>query len=453
MESFDTSLSSASASEDPSRWRREEILLSSTGEKNEQEEKEKEKNTALTSSSLTFNSFGDAHTVDATSFLLPFSYEPNDSAWSKSEKESTEMIAPLSLNSHYGFSSSEAGSVVRQEKTTERSSEIEVDRCTQEEKEAKRESKEYLEEEEERARRAERETEIGENFFLEEALHKKKEQEEVLEEEVRELQQRYTEKEHQSLADLYGLESPSDDDTEEEEEGDDLQEASSDSEEEGKQNFSSSRTLLPFNDLTSRRRVTEDGLALHRVRELLRYEGSSTILSKDGVSMVAEAVGLLLQDLTRSAAEMAKRRRKKRVTAKDIAQVISLYDRFSFLAEVVPQPEKEKKDKVSRRPMKAVKHPMNTLPVVDFFGRSTAEIERDARDKVETESREKKSTNTLAGSNSSITVEEDEDNECHTTHRQECEEEEARTSQTQSRSFSFPHPSGPKKTEKSALRF
>lgn len=454
MESLDPSLSSANATEGPPRGHGDGIVDSFSEKNKEREEKRNEENTALTSSSFTFDSYGDAHTVDAATLLPSLLHETNDPMRSRSEIESTEVIAPLSLNSHYGISlpEVEARSEERQKKTAQRSSEDELGRGNQEEKEVESESRGYLEEEEEGIRRSERETEIGGNRFLDSVFRKEKEEEVVLEE-VKEMQQKNTEKDHQSLADLYGLESASDDDKEEEEEGNDVQEASSDSEVEGQQLSFSSHAPLPSSESTARLRGTEDGLALYRVRELLRYEGSSTILSKDGVSMIAEAVGLIIQDLIRSAAEMAKRRRRRRVTAREIAQVISLYDRFSFLADVVPQPEKEKKDTVPHRPVKAVKQTITTVPAVDFWGRSAAELELEAKNKGGTESRGKTSTNTLTGHISSITVEEDEDNEFHTTHRQERKAEEVRMTQNQSRSFSFPHPSGSNRTEQSTLRF
>lgn len=95
-------------------------------------------------------------------------------------------------------------------------------------------------------------------------------------------------------------------------------------------------------DASVARASSSGALAAHRVKELLRLEGSSGILSKNAVRLVSDAVALIVQDLTRTAGEIAVRRQRKRVTADDIAQAISLYDRFSFLSDVIPQPSHRK---------------------------------------------------------------------------------------------------------------
>ncbi|CBZ30342.1 conserved hypothetical protein [Leishmania mexicana MHOM/GT/2001/U1103] len=79
-----------------------------------------------------------------------------------------------------------------------------------------------------------------------------------------------------------------------------------------------------------------NAFAHSRVKELLKYEGSSSIISKDAISAVSEAVALLTRDLVATAAGEATRRHRKTVTYEDIARVAQLLDRFSFLAEVVP---------------------------------------------------------------------------------------------------------------------
>nr|CCM14894.1 hypothetical protein, conserved [Leishmania guyanensis] len=79
-----------------------------------------------------------------------------------------------------------------------------------------------------------------------------------------------------------------------------------------------------------------NAFAHNRVKELLKFEGSSSIISKDAISAACEAVSLLTHDLVVMAAREATRRHRKTVTYDDIARVVQLLDRFSFLAEVVP---------------------------------------------------------------------------------------------------------------------
>ncbi|AYU82569.1 hypothetical protein, conserved [Leishmania donovani] len=79
-----------------------------------------------------------------------------------------------------------------------------------------------------------------------------------------------------------------------------------------------------------------NAFAHSRVKELLKYEGSSSIISKDAISAVSEAVALLTRDLVAMAAGEATKRHRKTVTYEDIARVAQLLDRFSFLAEVLP---------------------------------------------------------------------------------------------------------------------
>ncbi|GET92296.1 hypothetical protein, conserved [Leishmania tarentolae] len=79
-----------------------------------------------------------------------------------------------------------------------------------------------------------------------------------------------------------------------------------------------------------------NAFAHNRVKELLKFEGSSSIISKDAVSAASEAVALLTRDLVAMAAREATRRHRKTVAYEDIARVVQLLDRFSFLAEVVP---------------------------------------------------------------------------------------------------------------------
>ncbi|KAK7200737.1 hypothetical protein NESM_000131700 [Novymonas esmeraldas] len=79
-----------------------------------------------------------------------------------------------------------------------------------------------------------------------------------------------------------------------------------------------------------------NAFAHSRVKELLKYEGSSSIISKDAASAACEAVALLTRDLVTVAAAEAARRHRKTVTYDDVARVAQLLDRFSFLADVVP---------------------------------------------------------------------------------------------------------------------
>ncbi|KPI90487.1 hypothetical protein ABL78_0417 [Leptomonas seymouri] len=73
-----------------------------------------------------------------------------------------------------------------------------------------------------------------------------------------------------------------------------------------------------------------------RVKELLKYEGSSSIVSRDAATAACEAVALLMRDLVATTAAEATRRSRKTLTYDDVARVVQLFDRFSFLADVVP---------------------------------------------------------------------------------------------------------------------
>lgn len=73
-----------------------------------------------------------------------------------------------------------------------------------------------------------------------------------------------------------------------------------------------------------------------RIRYLLRYEGSSSVISKDALEMVSAAVVLMVKDLTRSSAEIATRRQRRRVTSDEVGHAVSTFDRFSFLSDVIP---------------------------------------------------------------------------------------------------------------------
>jgi histone H3/H4 len=79
-----------------------------------------------------------------------------------------------------------------------------------------------------------------------------------------------------------------------------------------------------------------NAFALSRVKELLKFEGSSSIVSKDAAAAACEAVALLTRDLVTVAAAEASRKNRKTITYDDVARVAQLLDRFSFLAEVVP---------------------------------------------------------------------------------------------------------------------
>lgn len=73
-----------------------------------------------------------------------------------------------------------------------------------------------------------------------------------------------------------------------------------------------------------------------RVKDLLRYEGSSTIISRDACLTASEAVALILRDMAKAAAAEAQRRNRKTVNYDDVAKTVHLFDRFAYLAEVVP---------------------------------------------------------------------------------------------------------------------
>lgn len=79
-----------------------------------------------------------------------------------------------------------------------------------------------------------------------------------------------------------------------------------------------------------------NAFALSRVRELLKYDGCSSVVARDAAVTAGEAVALLLRDLTQAAAAEAQRRNRKTVTYDDVARVAQLFDRFSFLSEVLP---------------------------------------------------------------------------------------------------------------------
>ncbi|KAG5468690.1 hypothetical protein CUR178_01525 [Leishmania enriettii] len=79
-----------------------------------------------------------------------------------------------------------------------------------------------------------------------------------------------------------------------------------------------------------------NAFAHSRVKELLKFEGSSSIISKDATAAACEAVALITRDLVSVAAGEATRRHRKTVVYEDIARVAQLLDRFSFLSDVVP---------------------------------------------------------------------------------------------------------------------
>lgn len=73
-----------------------------------------------------------------------------------------------------------------------------------------------------------------------------------------------------------------------------------------------------------------------RVKDLLKYEGSSSVVSRDACLAASEAVALILRDLAKCAAAEAQRRHRKTVTYEDIARTAQMLDRFAYLSEVVP---------------------------------------------------------------------------------------------------------------------
>lgn len=79
-----------------------------------------------------------------------------------------------------------------------------------------------------------------------------------------------------------------------------------------------------------------NAFATSRVKELLKFDGSSTLLSREAVGATTEAVALMLQDVVRLACQEASRRGKKTLTYDDIARAVQLYDRLSYLSDVLP---------------------------------------------------------------------------------------------------------------------
>ncbi|KAH9577403.1 Transcription factor CBF/NF-Y/archaeal histone domain [Trypanosoma melophagium] len=77
---------------------------------------------------------------------------------------------------------------------------------------------------------------------------------------------------------------------------------------------------------------------LSRVRELLKFHGSSSIVAKDAALTASDAVVLMLRELTRLAAAEAERQQRRTVTYADVARVVHYFDRFSFLSDIIPQP-------------------------------------------------------------------------------------------------------------------
>ncbi|KAG8348080.1 hypothetical protein TRVL_01100 [Trypanosoma vivax] len=77
--------------------------------------------------------------------------------------------------------------------------------------------------------------------------------------------------------------------------------------------------------------------ALSRVRDLLKFHSESSIIARDATILTAEAVVLILQDLTRMAASQAERQHRKTIKYADIASVVHYFDRFSFLTDVIPR--------------------------------------------------------------------------------------------------------------------
>lgn len=96
-----------------------------------------------------------------------------------------------------------------------------------------------------------------------------------------------------------------------------------------------------------------NAFSFNRIKDLMRIENSlaeggggieahkgsvsgSTIISRDAARAMTEAVALLLRDLAQCASQEAVRRRRRTVQYDDVARVVQLYDRFSFLCDVLP---------------------------------------------------------------------------------------------------------------------
>ncbi|EKF39327.1 hypothetical protein MOQ_000448 [Trypanosoma cruzi marinkellei] len=89
-------------------------------------------------------------------------------------------------------------------------------------------------------------------------------------------------------------------------------------------------------DNVTSERSNRPNFPLSRVRELLKFHSSSTIVAKDAALVAGEAVALMLQDLTRLAVAEAERQRRRTVTYVDVARVVHHFDRFSFLSDIIP---------------------------------------------------------------------------------------------------------------------
>lgn len=66
------------------------------------------------------------------------------------------------------------------------------------------------------------------------------------------------------------------------------------------------------------------------------HERQSAIIARDAVRATSEAVALMLQDLCRTAASEAIRRKRKTISYDDLARAVTLYDRFAYLANIIP---------------------------------------------------------------------------------------------------------------------
>ncbi|CCW60637.1 unnamed protein product [Phytomonas sp. EM1] len=75
---------------------------------------------------------------------------------------------------------------------------------------------------------------------------------------------------------------------------------------------------------------------LNRVREILRCEGGSSIISREAANAAGEAAALLLRDMAKAAAGEAVRSGRKTITYDDVSRLAQLFDRFSFLLDVIP---------------------------------------------------------------------------------------------------------------------
>eukprot|EP00123_Amoebidium_parasiticum_P001114 comp12139_c0_seq1/m.6882 comp12139_c0_seq1/g.6882 ORF comp12139_c0_seq1/g.6882 comp12139_c0_seq1/m.6882 type:complete len:103 (-) comp12139_c0_seq1:86-394(-) len=79
------------------------------------------------------------------------------------------------------------------------------------------------------------------------------------------------------------------------------------------------------------------GLPLLRVRRLVKSDGSVHSTRDEAVVATARATELFVQHLVRTAAEVARKDRRKVLQYKDLAAAVAEQDNLHFLADIVPE--------------------------------------------------------------------------------------------------------------------